>query len=74
MHGLLAPLLAQLVTLAVADRLEGHYVLNKDEHYAQSTNATNPRGTLGFNWRRATLSFTYSPSFQLVPVWSSDAE
>src|ERR1700753_441749 len=74
MPGLLAALLGQLVTLAVADRLEGHYILSKDEHFFQSTDTAVPAASVVFDWRRATLTLRYARSLSVIPIWASDSE
>jgi hypothetical protein len=67
MHALLAPLLAQLVTLAVGDRVEGHYVLSQTKYF-ESSNTTTPGVALTLDWRRAELGFGYQPTFTVVPL------
>jgi hypothetical protein len=62
---LLAPVLAQLVTLNVGDRTDVRYVHGDDTHYE---GATRPLVGLNFGWRRSALQFAYAPSFTVTPL------
>jgi hypothetical protein len=74
MHALLATVLGQLVTLAVGDRFEGHYVLSSQEHYFEGSNVTTPGGTLRFDWKRASVAVGYLPTLTLVPIVETPRE
>lgn len=74
MPGLLAPVLAQLVTLGVADRLEGHYVASDQSGYFDSSNTTTPGVTLALDDRRGSFTLAYSPSFLVVPLEENKRE
>jgi hypothetical protein len=85
MHALLAPVLAQLVTLSLADRLEGHYVKAAPvEGQAQATldparvfdssNTTIPSVALGLDRRRFSLTLGYAPAFTIFPLEESSRE
>jgi len=68
MSPLLGPILAQLVTLAVADRTEARYIVS-DEKYAEA--ATSPRVGLSFGWQHTTLSLGYGASVTVTPLDST---
>lgn len=55
---LLAPILAQLVTLNVGDRTEGRYIAPVDKHYEADT---RPLVGLTFGLRHASLTLNYMP-------------
>lgn len=59
MSPLLGPILAQVVTLGVADRSEARYIVT-DENYAEV--ATYPRVGLNFGWKHASLTLGYTPA------------
>ncbi len=67
MFTILAPVLAQLVTVAVSDRTEGRVVVADDTHYEAST---SPSIGLGFTEKRFHLQLAYSPSFTVTPLES----
>lgn len=74
MHGLLAPILAQLVTLALGDRIEGHYIINDHRQYFEGSNITTAGARLTLDWRRASLTFGYAPVLTIVPLVSTPRE
>lgn len=56
---LLAPLLAQLVSLNVGDRTEGRYVASAPRHFEAET---RPLAGLNLQFRRATVTLFYAPT------------
>jgi hypothetical protein len=74
MHALLAPVLAQLVTLGLADRLEGRYVIGYGQKQFDGINTTTPGGTVRFDLRRASISLGYAPTLTLVPLIETPRE
>jgi hypothetical protein len=68
MHGLLAPVMAQLVTLALGDRIEGQYLISDEQRTFESSNASTAGATLTLDWGRAALTFGYSPTLTIVPL------
>lgn len=62
---LLAPVLAQLITLGVHDRTEARYIASYDEHYEA---ATDPGVELTFTLPRYELSVGYGVSLLLTPL------
>lgn len=71
MSPLLAPILAQLVTLGVADSSEVRYV---HTDYSRWEAATIPRAGLNFAWQRSNLTIGYAPMFTLAPLESNDRQ
>lgn len=72
MSPLLGPILAQLVTLGVADRTEARYVIS-DATYGKYTEvSTIPRVGLNFGWKHTTLTLGYSPSITVTPLEAKD--
>ena len=65
MLSLLAPILAQLVTLSVGDRTEARYIAGDDTHFE---GATRPLAGLAFGWKRAALTLVYAPSITVTPL------
>ncbi len=65
MFPLVGPILAQLVTLGVADRTELRYIDSDDKYFEA---ATSPRAALNFGWKHTTLSLGYGPSITLTPL------
>lgn len=63
----LGPIVAQLVTMSVADRTEGRYVVSYDKHYEGST---RPLAGLDLGWRHLTLTLRYNPSLTVLPLES----
>jgi len=87
MHGLLAPVLAQIVTLGLAERLEARYIVTSGNGQAPGANAaqvapntfdgintTTPAGALSFDLRRASITIAYAPRFTLVPLFETPRE
>jgi hypothetical protein len=64
---LLGPILAQVITLSIADRTEAREIVNVDRLAEAST---RPTIAAGFGWRHATLTLAYSPLFTLTPLES----
>src|SRR6185369_4188573 len=62
---LLAPILAQLVTLNVGDRTAVRYLSVGDTHWEGST---APIVGLNFGWKRGAIGLAYSPSFTMRPL------
>lgn len=62
---LLAPVLAQLVTLGLSDRTEARLIVSEESDYVEGSTA--PGVSLGFAWRRATLTVGYSPYVTITP-------
>ena len=62
---LLAPILAQLVTLNVADRTEARYISGD---YTRAEGVTRPLAGLNFGWKRGAISLAYTPSFTVTPL------
>ena len=62
---LLAPILAQLVTLSVGDRTEARYIAGDNTHFE---GATRPLAGLTFGWRRGALTLAYLPSITVIPL------
>lgn len=67
MSPLLVPLLAQLVTVGVADRTEARFSA-PNEHYE---GATRPSVQLQLLWPRYTLNFGYNANITLTPLDST---
>jgi hypothetical protein len=67
MVALLGPILAQLVTLGLADRTEAREIVGIDT-YAEA--ATRPFVSLSFDWKYTHLAVSYSPSLTLTPLGS----
>ena len=70
MSVLFGPILAQIVTLGVADRTEARYIATKDS-YAEAVTA--PRAAIGLDWKHSKLSNTllnvgYGPTFLYTPL------
>ncbi len=65
MLSLLAPILAQLVTVSAGDRTEGRVVVIGDTHYEAMV---RPLLGLTLSDRRLQLQLSYSPSFTLTPI------
>src|SRR3954470_4496132 len=65
MLSLLAPILAQLVTLNVGDRTEARYISGDDTHLE---GATRPFAGLNFGWKRSALTLAYTPSVTVTPL------
>ncbi len=72
MVALLAPVLAQLVTLSLGDRAEARYVATdvpgEPKHFE---GATYPNASLRFGWKRGELSLGYGASLIVTPLESS---
>jgi hypothetical protein len=68
MHALLAPVLAQLVTLALGDRIEAHYVADRTSRYFEAMNTMVPGAALSLDWKRATVGVGYLPTLTFVPL------
>jgi len=68
MSALLAPLLAQLITLGVADRTEARYQNPAENRYEGST---RPTVRLSLAWPRFSATFGYGASFTLTPLEST---
>jgi hypothetical protein len=67
MSPLLAPILAQLVTLNVGDRTEARYIsAGQDESRAEAS--TRPIAGLNFGWERGSVLLAYTPSFTVTPL------
>jgi hypothetical protein len=62
---MLAPVLAQLVTLNVGDRTEARYISGENSHFE---GATRPYAGLNFGWKRSTLTLMYMPSITVSPL------
>jgi hypothetical protein len=65
MSPLLAPILAQLVTLSAADRTEARSVVTRDEYAVVQT---SPRLGLDFGWKHSTFGLSYGPSITIGPI------
>jgi hypothetical protein len=65
MSPLLAPVLAQIITLHVADRTEARYINYEVE---ETEGSTSPHAGLSLGWGRTDLSIGYGPSFTLYPL------
>lgn len=70
MSPLFGPILAQIVTLGVADRSEVRYVIAED---SRAEAATSPRVALGFGWRHnalseSSLTLGYAPTITVTPL------
>ncbi len=80
MHVLLAPVLAQLLTLGLTERVEGNYVTSSQptpgiaKDYFESKSTTTPNGVLVLDWQHASLSFGYAPTLTIVPLEGPDPE
>jgi hypothetical protein len=74
MHALLAPVLAQLVTLGLADRLEGRYVIGYGQKQFDGINTTTPAGTVRFDLGRASIRLGYAPTLTIVPLFETPRE
>ncbi|HTA91619.1 MAG TPA: hypothetical protein VK745_18680 [Polyangiaceae bacterium] len=68
MSPLFGPILAQLVTMGIADRTEARYI-DSDGRYAEA--ATMPRVGLNFGWQHASLTLGYGPSITVTPLDST---
>ena len=68
---LLAPILAQLVTLSVGDRTEARYIV-ADERYFEGS--TRPFAGLNFGWQRGGIALMYGPSITVRPLESTPRE
>lgn len=68
MSPLFGPILAQVITLGVADRTEARYIVT-DTNYAEAITA--PRVGLNFGWRRVDLGVGYGPTVTVTPLGSS---
>src|SRR6187402_2638500 len=55
---LLAPILAQLVSLSLGDRTEGRYVVSAPRHYEAET---RPLAGVNVQFRRSTVNLVYAP-------------
>src|SRR3954463_6199406 len=62
---LLAPILAQLVTLNLGDRTTARYVHSDVNHTEAST---QPLVGLNFDWRRSALMLAYMPTITVIPL------
>ena len=71
MVALLGPILAQVVTLSLADRTEAREIVNQDS-YAEA--ATRPAAALALLWKHTRLLLGYAPSFTLTPLGSESRE
>jgi hypothetical protein len=69
MHAVLAPVLAQLITLGLADRSEGRYVVSEGYRHFEAT--TIPVAGLVMDWPRFYLRLTYSPNLTVAPLDTS---
>jgi|SRR6478609_446129 len=67
MSPLLAPILAQLVTLNVGDRTEARY-LSAGGDNTRAEASTRPIAGLNFGWARASATLSYQPSFTVTPL------
>lgn len=65
MSPLLAPVLAQIVSLQLADRTEARYLDYEDDIYEAST---SPSVQLSSGWKRSDVTLSYSPSLTLSPL------
>lgn len=65
MSPLLAPVLAQIITLQVSDRTEARYI---DYEVEETEGSTSPHADLSLGWGRTDLSIGYGPSFTLYPL------
>jgi len=86
MHALLAPVLAQVITLGLADRLEARYVASATQRQPDGTtsipavrqfdgiNTTTPAARVQFDLRRASISLGYAPTLTLVPLIEAPRE
>ncbi len=74
MHGLLAPVMAQLVTLTLGDRVEAQYVISDQPAWFDSSNTATPGATLKLDWRRTQLTLGYAPTLTLAPLQESPRE
>lgn len=68
MLSLLAPILAQLVTVSAGERTEGRVVVIGDTHYEAMV---RPLLGLTLSDRRLQLQLAYSPAFTLTPIESN---
>lgn len=71
MSPLLAPLLAQLISLQVEDRTEARYVKQSTGRYEGTT---TPGATLSIDHSRSRFALAYAPSLSLVPLERSSRE
>jgi hypothetical protein len=67
----LGPIVAQVVSVGVADRTEGRYVVGVDKHYEAST---GPSGGINLGTRHLSLTLSYGPSITATPLESKDRE
>lgn len=65
MSPLLAPILAQVITLQVGDRTEARYIEYGTSAYEGET---SPSVQLGIGWGRADFAVGYGPSLTLTPL------
>lgn len=72
MHFLAAPILAQVLTVGVSDRVEGQYIVSTTERFTQGSN--NLAVGLQVDWRQTSLRFGYSPSLNVSPIEGPDRE
>jgi hypothetical protein len=72
MSPLLAPILAQLVTLGAGDRTEARVIFSEGERTTEAT--TSPLAALNVDWRHFSIGAAYFPSLTLRPLESSPRE
>lgn len=65
MSPFLAPVLAQVVNLSMADRTEARYLDYETQIYEAST---SPSVALLFDWKRTQVALSYSPFITLTPL------
>lgn len=66
MSPLLAPVLAQLVTLGLSDRTEARWIASEDDERLEAS--TSPAVTLGVAWPRFELTLGYAPYVTITPL------
>jgi hypothetical protein len=71
MFPLFGPILAQVVTVGVADRTEVRYIESGDK-YAEAS--TSPRANLNALWRHTGLNLSYGSSLTLTPLASDSRQ
>ena len=71
MSPLFGPILAQIVTLGVADRTEARYVVS-DDKYTEAVTA--PRVGLNAGWHHGTLTLGYGPAVTVTPLGSDSRQ
>ena len=74
MSSFLAPLLAQLVLVGAADRVEARYVAAEGNHDFESSNSTTALASVAFTGRRASLTLSYTPNLNITPLEGPDTE